>query len=250
MMAQVDYAKAVRCASLSKAIYDALDQLQFDGFASRPHPIQNASTDTQGAIASEPTHNEIYIVFRGSAQERDWGTNFQFNQQVIQPEILAKQNQNYPYEAPSKSGAKMHSGFTAAYQSVRSDIHGYLSGRLSDDATVIVTGHSLGGAIATLCAVDIQYNFGDRLQPIELYTFGAPKIGNAGFRTSFNERVANSYRFVNGLDIVPALPRPWQGYNHIDREYRLGQRFSWRFFSKRFTDHNIDQYITALKALQ
>ena len=96
----------------------------------------------------------------------------------------------------------------------------------------------------------IQYNFGDRLKQIELYTFGAPKTGNRGFRSSFNTRVPNSYRFVNGLDIVPALPRPWQRYTHIDQEYRLGSRLSWRFLSKRFTDHDIKNYIQALQALQ
>jgi predicted lipase len=169
---------------------------------------------------------------------------------VIQSEIVAKQDQEYPYKAPSKSGAKMHSGFNAAYTSVRSDIHSYLNGRLNDASSVIVTGHSLGGAIATLCAVDIQYNFGDRLNQIELYTFGALKTGNRGFRDSFNTRVPNSYRFVNGLDIVPALPRPWQRYTHTDQEYRLGSRLSWRFLSKRFTDHDIKNYIQALQALQ
>jgi triacylglycerol lipase len=57
----------------------------------------------------------------------------------------------------------------------------------------------------------------------------------------------NSYRFVYGMDIVPALPRAWQGYRHVDAEHRLGSRFSLNFFSQRFKDHKIENYINALK---
>ncbi|MEO1132229.1 MAG: hypothetical protein AAFX40_05915, partial [Cyanobacteria bacterium J06639_1] len=68
------------------------------------------------------------------------------------------------------------------------------------------------------------------------------------FRSSFNERVPNSYRFVHGMDIVPALPRWWHGqYRHVDREYRIGDRVRWNVFSGRFKDHAIGKYIDVLK---
>ena len=119
---------------------------------------------------------------------------------------------------------------------------------LSAATSVIVTGHSLGGALATLCAVDVQYNFSSKAA-LSVYTFGAPRVGNHGFRESFNRRVPASDRFFYGMDLVPALPRPWQGYSHVNQEYRFGPRFSFNFLSQRLEDHKIANYIAALKVL-
>lgn len=135
-------------------------------------------------------------------------------------------------------------GFAAAYLSVREQIHNYL--RSHAVASVTVTGHSLGGALATLCAVDVQYKFSNKVT-LNVYTFGAPRVGNDGFRDSFKRRVPDSYRFIYGMDVVPALPKPWQGYRHVDEEYRLELRVSLNFLSQRFRDHKITTYITALK---
>lgn len=140
----------------------------------------------------------------------------------------------------------MHTGFVTAYFAVRDQIHHYIQN--SAVSTVVATGHSLGGALATLCAVDIQYNFSDKVT-IEAFTYGAPKVGNDGFRDSYNQRVPNSYRVVHGMDIVPELPRWWQGYRAVDKEFRIGQRFSINFITQRFKDHAIDRYIAVLRQL-
>lgn len=250
----MDYSKAVRCALLSQEIYQDFSQLRFSEFSDiTPDLIDQTSTDTQCAILLDITETTIYIVFRGSEKRLDWNTtlNFEqevveFQQEVIQEQIVQEREQIYPYEGESKSSAQMHRGFVAAYMSVREKIHNYL--RSHAVANVTVTGHSLGGALATLCAVDVQYNFANK-GAINIYTFGAPRVGNDGFRDSFNRRVPASYRFVYGMDLVPALPRPWQGYSHVDKEYRFGPRFSFNFLSQRFEDHKISKYIAALKAL-
>lgn len=240
--------EAIRCAILSQEVYQDFSQkLQFSNFPNvTPELIEQKGTDTQCAILTD--RGSTYIVFRGSEKRQDWDTNFSFKRvevqpKVIQEEIIQPQEKVYPYEGESSSGAKMHGGFVSAYLSVREEIHNYLSNGAA--AKVKVTGHSLGGALATLCAVDVQYNFGEIA--VELYTFGAPRVGNDGFRESFNRRISDSYRYINGMDIVPALPRPWQGYRHVDEEYRLGTRFSLRFLSQRFEDHKIENYIAALK---
>ncbi|NER00402.1 MAG: lipase family protein, partial [Cyanothece sp. SIO2G6] len=140
----------------------------------------------------------------------------------------------------------MHRGFVKAYLSVRDAIHQHIT--TQNDTSVVVTGHSLGGAIATLCALDLQYNFFDA-DAVKLYTFGCPRVGNADFRQSFSRRVPQSYRIINGMDIIPAMPRPWQGYRHIDREYRIGRRFSFRFISQRIRDHSISLYLEQLRQI-
>ena len=250
----MDYSKAVVCALLSQEVYQDFAKLRFSGFSDiTPDFIDQSNTDTQCAVFSDATGTVVYIVFRGSEQRMDWNTNFDFEQEavefqkeVIQEKIVAPQAQVYPYAGGSQSGAKMHRGFVTAYLSVRDKIHTYLSNHSA--ASVTVTGHSLGGALATLCAVDIQYNFSNKVK-VDIYTFGSPRVGNDGFRDSFNRRVPDSYRFVYGMDMVPALPRPWQGYSHVEKEYRLGQRFSLEFLSRRIKDHAIANYVAALKEL-
>lgn len=248
----VNYDKALLCARFSQIIYQ--DFLKLKGFPDRsPELINLPETDTQCAIFNDSENDNIYIVFRGSDRRTDWDLNlsfeqrvFEFKKEVIQGQIIQQQEKVYPYSGGSKSGALMHNGFTTAYLSVRDQIHESLKQRTASRVTA--TGHSLGGALATLCAVDVQYNFGDRFQ-VDSYTYGSPRVGNDGFQESYNKRVPETFRFVYGMDVVPALPRVWQGYRHVDKEFRLGERFSINFISQRFKDHAIERYIAAIEPL-
>ncbi|HJY64480.1 MAG TPA: hypothetical protein VJ455_10020 [Ignavibacteria bacterium] len=72
---------------------------------------------------------------------------------------------------------------------------------------LFITGHSLGGAMATLIArwlVDIGFNSKFK---IEAYTFAAPTVGNVSFANSYNTRLsgagAESHRCTNSKDVVP-----------------------------------------------
>lgn len=247
----IDYSKAVKFAVFCKKVYENFSGIQFDGITVKPILLSDPKTDTQCAILQDGA--TAIIVFRGSESSQDWETDFntrlertQFDQKVIQDLIVEPKEKTYPYSGASRSGALMHRGFVAAYFSVRDQIHDYI--RNSAVSSLVITGHSLGGALATLCAVDIQYNFSDKVT-IETYTYGAPKVGNDGFQDSYNQRVPNSYRIVHGMDLVPELPRWWQGYRAVDKEIRIGQRFSLRIVSQRFKDHAIDRYIDVLNQL-
>lgn len=249
----MDYAKALTCACLSQDIYKEFTDIQFRcDVEGDPLLIDEPKTDTQCGLLQERGSSSAYIIFRGSSADLDWDNNLNFKQiqfefqKEIQEQVVEKREQVYPYAGKSKSGAEMHQGFVGAYLSVRDRIHDYVN--TAPISAVTVTGHSLGGALATLCAVDIQYNFGSKVQ-VDAYTFGAPRAGNSGFRDSYNERVPNSFRFVNGMDIVPALPRYWQSYRHVEKEIRLGQRFSLQFITQRFRDHDMNRYIEELKKL-
>ncbi|MEP0897770.1 MULTISPECIES: lipase family protein [Leptolyngbya] len=250
-MMSIDYSKAAKYALFCKKVYENFDTVRFDGITLTPVLISEAKTDTQCAILTEGT--SATIVFRGSDSSQDWETDFttrleraQFDQNVIQELIVEPKEKTYPYATKNSSNAQMHSGFVAAYFAVRNQIHDYI--KTSEVTNVVTTGHSLGGALATLCAVDLQYNFSAKIT-VESYTYGSPAVGNGGFRDSYNERVPNTYRIVHGMDLVPELPRWWQGYKSVDKEIRIGKRFSLNFISQRFKDHAIDCYINVLKQL-
>uniref|UniRef100_A0A0N4Z635 Lipase_3 domain-containing protein n=1 Tax=Parastrongyloides trichosuri TaxID=131310 RepID=A0A0N4Z635_PARTI len=69
-----------------------------------------------------------------------------------------------------------------------------------------VTGHSLGGALAALCAIRVQMEGYRESNNITLYTFGEPRVGSASFAFKFDDLVPHSWRVVHALDIVPHLP--------------------------------------------
>jgi hypothetical protein len=82
--------------------------------------------------------------------------------------------------------------------------------------SVTVCGHSLGGALATLLALDLAANTVFS-HPV-IYTYGSPRTGDSLFASTFDQVVTNSYRIENRLDIVPKLPPPL-AYQHVDELY-------------------------------
>lgn len=76
---------------------------------------------------------------------------------------------------------------------------------------VYITGHSLGGGLANLCALFLKRRFnisGDYNLRIKVYTFGAVKIGNRHFANYYNEQIGEGYSFrvENQLDPIPWTP--------------------------------------------
>lgn len=69
----------------------------------------------------------------------------------------------------------------------------------------MLTGHSLGGAIATIAAAEWQ---GER-DVAAVYTFGQPRVGRADFADFIRRHYGeNIFRFVNNRDVVTRVP-PW-----------------------------------------
>lgn len=247
MSHQINYQTALRCAHLSNEVYRAFsDRLRFSLSPDLvPKLIEDRPFDTQVALLEDPVTKCGYVVFRGSDADRDWLTNLDFSRwSAVTDAVLDEKQLDYPdvYGA-SSSGVKMHKGFTKAYLAVRSEIHEVV--RQSPMTHWVATGHSLGGALAKLCAVDLQYNFAPGIS-VETYSFGAPRVGNRAFTESYNRRVPDTWRFVNGNDVVCGLPRRWQGYRHVDTRIRFRVKFSWRIISGSLQDHRIDRYIAAL----
>ena len=72
--------------------------------------------------------------------------------------------------------------------------------------SLTICGHSLGGALAKLLALDIAAN-GKFLQPT-VYTYASPRAGNASFVDTYNQVVPNTCRVASRFDLVPKVPLP------------------------------------------
>ncbi|MGO9006467.1 MAG: lipase family protein [Beijerinckiaceae bacterium] len=82
---------------------------------------------------------------------------------------------------------------------------------------MVVTGHSLGAALATLYAAENALIHKIRIQA--LYTFGSPRMGDQEFVNVFNRLPLESHRVVNQQDIVPKVPGLF--YRHVNIEQQF-----------------------------
>jgi len=120
------------------------------------------------------------LAFRGSKTAADWLKNARF------------------WSRPERRGGRVHCGFQAAIDTIWPDIEVALDEL--GDLPVSYTGHSLGGAMATIAAA--------RRAPLRLVTIGAPRVGDAAFNRTIDREVW--YRFVNNRDIVPRIRVPFE----------------------------------------
>ena len=75
---------------------------------------------------------------------------------------------------------------------------------------VFVTGHSLGGAMATICCSRLEDEFNDELC-LFLYTYGSPRVGDKKFVDGL---CVPHVRFQNNNDVVCKIPFWVMGYRH------------------------------------
>ncbi|KAK9696211.1 hypothetical protein K7432_012595, partial [Basidiobolus ranarum] len=191
----------------------------------------NEATGIAGYIGYNNEEKKIVISFRGSSNWANWAKNL-----AILPRTFI-----YP---TANENVKVHSGFYETYTSVEKTVRSGLKEVLTqlkdetDPYKLVITGHSLGAAVATFCAMDIKrfyLNPGsgrsfkselliiDRSQ-IYLHTYGQPRAGNA----DFSQLVYNTFglnttrttlaRITNNRDPVTRLPPQDMGYFHHPHE--------------------------------
>jgi len=84
----------------------------------------------------------------------------------------------------------------------------------------VVTGHSLGSALATLFVMENDSK--RKFDVATSCTFASPRVGNLEFTRAFGRLLIDSWRIVNTLDIVPKLPPHIPlllEYDHVDTAY-------------------------------
>jgi triacylglycerol lipase len=146
----------------------------------------------------------VVLAFRGTDSTPD------FISDISYAEV------DFPFVPAS---GQVHEGFLGVYQSCRAQILPALQA-LPAQLPLFITGHSLGGAMATLAAFDIAVNT-PFTAPV-VYTFASPRVGDPAFADAYNARVAanpaNSWRVANSFDVVPLLP-PEEIYDALELQY-------------------------------
>ena len=98
-----------------------------------------------------------------------------------------------------KSGGKIHSGFDEAFNELAIEIQSFLNNSEYTNKPLFITGHSLGGALATVATKKLKHKGGIAA----CYTFGSPRVGDAEWTTKIKTPI---YRLVNAADPVTMLP--------------------------------------------
>ena len=103
-------------------------------------------------------------------------------------------------------GHFVHCGFADAYDRVRAGLYKALQVGSKPYLTkkLLITGHSLGGAIATLCAADLWLFEKTHKRPDAIYTFGSPFVVGKELGDRLDELTI--FRIVNGVDLVARVP--------------------------------------------
>ncbi|WP_419709227.1 lipase family protein [Pseudomonas sp. NFX224] len=188
----VPYSKRLEIVPFDPVLYDVNNpELEDD----QEHPAKvhflddrktgAKSTDTQAFI----THNDelILIAVKGTLELAD-GLRDADAYQV-------------PFEG---SDSKVHRGFyesaLKAYDFALKYLEKFYAGQ-----KLLICGHSLGGAVALLLAEMLRRRTEN--YTLQLYTYGAPRAGDANFVKSAEPLV--HYRMVNHNDPVPSVPGTW-----------------------------------------
>jgi predicted lipase len=147
------------------------------------------------AVITTLDGGRVVIAFRGTDSFLDWGVNmFRFQTRFA-----------------CLQGARVHAGFHLQHLSLWEQIKTHLARDNSFASKIFVTGHSLGGALATLFAAELACLV-PRLS-VTCYVFGSPRVGNRSFAEGVQALPNLSMlRINNQYDIVPW--GPWCGFTH------------------------------------
>jgi pimeloyl-ACP methyl ester carboxylesterase len=195
--------------------------------------VQDQKTGTLAGVTTYGDTGVPFVFFAGTQSWTDWVRTNADNALERVPSSWTSDGVR----------GKVHGGFLASYLSVREKLWNLLQDymlRNGGSRNIVVCGHSLGGALATIAAADIAA----RLDPQDAKkliccTFGAPQVGDAEFVASFNAVVPISLRIVAMYDpipkaysanlphvkgLVPIASPPILPYTHSIDAYRLGTR--------------------------
>ncbi|PWV12850.1 putative lipase [Trypanosoma cruzi] len=147
-------------------------------------------------------HPRLVIAFRGTDNLSNAREDLRFRRRVWREVDPLRQ-------WGIRQSAKVHTGFLRMWISLKETVlrtvKSYLSANPTEVYSIFCTGHSLGGALASLCAYSLRrmlrlMNY--PLLEVTVYTFGQPALGNRAFQKAYDKAVPRTFRVVNESDAV------------------------------------------------
>lgn len=161
----------------------------------------------------------LTIDFEGSIHFYDWICNFTFTPTKI------------PYKG-SKENFKVHKGFLKQYKTVRDEILELVKNNKIEH--IRIYGHSLGGALATLCHEDMMFHYPNK----DIVTVAvAPPMVLKEIPEELGYRFEKLYNVINEKDVITKLP-----FSFI----RKGSTTTLRFRRPIYPAHDIKNYLKYL----
>ena len=249
--------------------------LRGHGWDFSPHRITDGKTTVhfltaKGIMAGG---KPLYVIaFRGSADKKDWTADFVTGQVVYGGKTLEESEkiasvrageagdrdavQTEAAEAGTGVLPKVHKGFnTYADLTLRmlltSSSYEFLEQfRREKDADLLLTGHSLGGAVATIVGQRL-IDFGFDPERLQVITVGAPAVANKTFKEMYGSRM-NLIRVTNSEDPVPlTFQAVLRNYRQFGEElrFRIPRTFNnMNHFLNLYLDAGLRNYYQALDA--
>jgi triacylglycerol lipase len=137
--------------------------------------------------------NRAWVSFRGTQTLDELLADLNFHEKSI-----AKKHKQVTM--CSTENIKVHQGFLEEYTTFRSKILQYFKQNSSYDQ-IIITGHSLGSALAVLLSYDLMNS--DQSTKLVVYLFACPRVGNLEFQKAYK---VPCFSIVNRSDLIPTLP--------------------------------------------
>jgi len=154
------------------------------------------------------TPAEIILAIRGTKNLRNWLTDINARMKALDSQV------------------KLHAGFLNAADALLPEIIAALlpltTSGPTDKATlppIRLTGHSLGGALATAVAFALAR---EGFRVASVHTFASPRVGNHAWRTVYHALLGDiTWRVCAAGDAIPLLPGLLAGYRHVGQEVFL-----------------------------
>ena len=153
-------------------------------------PRSKMDSERIGHILYDKDDNVLVIVFTGTSNACLAGLDLEYGQTELDSIT------NYI------EGIRGHQGIFSAYKSIRPQLTKVIRDYLPKNPQIVITGHSLGGALSHLCALDLAF-----YNPIQ-YSFASPLIFNPLGSLVYDKYVKYSYRIANLVDLVTLSPLP------------------------------------------
>lgn len=162
--------------------------------------ISDKITDAQLYIWIK--NRRCYITFRGTSGKKDILKDLKITTEKIKDNIY------------------VHDGFYDQFISIKETMYTVLDKEFINYDEFIISGHSLGGALAHLAVPFIREKY---IYPITCFTFGSPRVGNKHFVQWFDNCVTTNYRVCNKNDIITTIPLNYYWVHTMKKTVNLDQ---------------------------